>query len=75
MSAATTPVASAILTMRSVPSSRVVLDGKLLGETPVIGIAVSPGEHNVRFVHHEHGTRTMRVVVQPGESKTAAVRF
>lgn len=63
------------LSLSSIPASNVVLDGRPLGGTPRIGVAVAPGKHTVMFVHPEHGRKTITVTVRAGETKTAAVRF
>jgi serine/threonine protein kinase len=43
--------ALATLNVDSSPSSRVLLDGKLLGVTPIADLAVEPGTHEVVFIH------------------------
>jgi hypothetical protein len=53
----------------------VILDGRPLGQTPKIGVAVSPGLHTVMFVHPELGRKVQTVTVKPGGTATAAVRF
>jgi serine/threonine-protein kinase len=58
------------LNMNSIPSSSVVLDGKPIGNTPQIGIAVSAGTHTVVFVNAEQGfKKTVSVTVAAGETK------
>jgi hypothetical protein len=63
------------LNINSVPASGVILDGRPLGQTPKIGVAVSPGLHTVMFVHPELGRKVQTVTVKPGGTATAAVRF
>ncbi len=52
-----------------------ILDGRPLGQTPKVGVSVSPGSHTVVFVHPEHGRKVRAVTVQAGQTATAAVRF
>lgn len=52
--AAPSPVPAALAPARvninAIPAAHVVLDGRPLGQTPVMGIAVAPGSHTVVFV-------------------------
>lgn len=63
------------LNFNSIPSSTVVLDGRPLGQTPVMGVAVSPGPHDVLFVHPERGRKAVQVDVDAGRKRTVSVRF
>jgi hypothetical protein len=63
------------INLNSIPVSRVILDGKLLGLTPVIGHSVSPGAHNAVFIHPDGTRKSVSVRVGAGERKTAAVKF
>jgi hypothetical protein len=63
------------LNLNSIPVSNVILDGRPLGPTPKAGIAVSPGSHNVIFVHAEHGRKAKSVTVEAGKTATVSVRF
>lgn len=63
------------LNINSIPVSTVILDGRPLGQTPKVGVSVSPGSHTVVFVHPEHGRKVRAVTVQAGQTATAAVRF
>jgi serine/threonine-protein kinase len=53
----------------------VILDGKPLGQTPKVGVSVSPGTHTVIFVHPEQGRKAKSVTVEAGKTATAVVRF
>ena len=55
--------------------SNVILDGKPLGQTPKVGVSVSPGPHTVIFVHPEHGRKAKSVSVEAGKTAAAIVRF
>ena len=63
------------LNINSIPVSKVVLDGRPLGNTPKVGLSVPAGTHTVTFVHSEKGKQTVTVTVNAGETKTAAVKF
>lgn len=67
--------AKGTLNINSIPVSTVLLDGRPLGQTPKVGVSVSPGSHTVVFVHPEHGRKVRAVTVQAGQTATAAVRF
>lgn len=67
--------ATGTLNINSIPVSKAILDGRPLGSTPKIGLAVSPGSHTVTFFHAELGKRTVTVTVNAGETKAAAVKF
>lgn len=70
-----TPTGTAKLNINSIPLSSVLLDGKPLGTTPKLGVVVTPGSHNVTFIHPEHGRKNVTVTVADGQTGTAAVRF
>jgi serine/threonine-protein kinase len=60
--------------LNSIPASKVILDGRPLGDTPKVGVSVSPGSHTVLFVRD--GERQAKsVTVGPGEKKTVVHRF
>ena len=59
----------ATLDVLATPDTKVLIDGRLTGITPLKGLRVTPGQHDVTFVD-ETGNRTMTVSLQPGEGKT-----
>ena len=59
----------------SIPPSKVIIDGRPRGSTPVTGVRVSAGTHTVTFIHKTRGSKTRTVTVAKGQTKTAAVRF
>jgi hypothetical protein len=65
----------ATLNINSIPASRVVVDGRPLGQTPKVGLKLPPGAHTVVFIHPEHGRKVQRVTLQAGQAQTASVRF
>jgi hypothetical protein len=70
------PVAtSAWLDLSATPTAAVVVDGRPLGHTPRMGVAVAPGAHEVVFMHPDKGRRSRSVHVEPGARRSVAVRF
>lgn len=67
--------AVATLNMNSIPVSTVLLDGKRLGQTPLVGVSTKPGVHSVTFVHPQHGRKSVQVKLVPGQNRTVSVRF
>jgi serine/threonine-protein kinase len=63
------------LNINSIPASNVILDGKPLGQTPKVGVSVTPGPHTVIFVHSEHGRKAKSVNIEAGKTAAAIVRF
>ena len=61
--------------INSIPVSKVVLDGRPLGSTPKVGIAVSCGSHTVTFIHPEKGRKSVTITANPGKPATAATKF
>jgi serine/threonine-protein kinase len=60
----------ATVTLNSVPPSKVVLDGKPLGDTPQKDIKVSAGDHKVTFINSEQDLKkTVPFTVKAGETK------
>ena len=69
------PAAMGTLNINSIPRANVVLDGRPMGMTPVMGVSVTPGNHTVVFVHPEHGRKVAGANVQAGGTATVGVRF
>lgn len=63
------------LNMNSIPASKVLLDGKPLGQTPKVGVTVSPGSHVVTFIGTTRIKKTVTVTVGSGETKMAAAKM
>ena len=61
--------------LKGVSCSMVVLDGRPLGQTPLMGVQVSAGAHNVVFVNPERGRKSVHVDVDEGAKRTVSVRF
>jgi hypothetical protein len=65
---------SATLNINSIPVSSILLDGRPVGTTPKIGVAVKAGSHTVIFVNGS-SRKASSVTVGKGETKTVAIRF
>jgi eukaryotic-like serine/threonine-protein kinase len=63
-----TPVPRALLAISARPWASVEIDGKPYGRTPLPGILVEPGEHEVDLVNPEYWPRRRRVVLLPGST-------
>lgn len=69
------PAAQGTLNINSIPRANVVVNGRPMGMTPVMGLSVAPGPQTVVFVHPELGRKVGSANVQAGGSATIAVRF
>jgi hypothetical protein len=59
------------LRINSRPWAQLYVDGQLVGNTPQLGLRVSPGEHSIRLVNAQFEmSKTFSVFVEPGESVT-----
>lgn len=56
------------------PASRVLLDGKLLGVTPLMDLSIESGMHEVVFIHGVE-TREKTIRVDPGQAGRVHVTF
>jgi serine/threonine-protein kinase len=64
------------VSFNSIPAGAAVLvGGRPVGRTPVSGVSVPPGSHNVVFIHPEKGRKTAGVTVKAGQSTGVGVRF
>ncbi len=67
--------APARLNLNAVPAANVVLDGRPVGRTPLMGLKVKPGGHNIVFIG-PGGSRAVRsTVVGAGRTVTVGVRL
>lgn len=71
----TEAISQSTLNLNSIPPASVMIDGKALGQTPKMGVLVTPGKHLVSFVHPQLGTKIVSVAVDPGETKTVTVKL
>ena len=59
------------LRVQTRPWSKVFLDGRLLGTTPLTGIEVDAGRHTLKFVNPEFGIeKEIQVTVKDGDTAT-----
>jgi eukaryotic-like serine/threonine-protein kinase len=64
------------LSINSRPWSQVTIDGKLVGNTPQIGVQLSAGRHKVKLVNPELDmTRGFSVDIEAGKTTTKTVEF
>ncbi len=63
------------LSLSSRSTVKVIIDGVSAGKTPIVGLAVPPGDHQVVFVHPTKGQRQMTIHVEAGETVQRNVRF
>ena len=52
------------------PPTKVLVDGKPAGTTPINQYKVKPGRHDVTFADEKTGNRTMSITVAPSEGQT-----
>jgi hypothetical protein len=65
-----------MLRLNSRPWSQVYVDGKLVGNTPQMGLPLSPGSHSIRLVNAQMGlTKTFSVSVKQGQMVTKVVNL
>jgi serine/threonine-protein kinase len=82
--AAAAPVAAAPATkaaagnctinINSIPSSKIILDGRPIGLTPKMGVSVPAGPHGVMLIS-DNGRKAANATCKPGETRTIAVRI
>jgi hypothetical protein len=64
-----------VLDLSSDPTAAVVVDGRPLGHTPKLQVPVTPGAHEIVFMHPDKGRRARSVNVEAGARQSVAVRF
>lgn len=64
-----------IVSFASTPSTHVLLDGKPIGSTPLVGLGVPAGSHRVTFIRATREIKTITISVKPDQRSTASVRF
>ncbi|MBK9000223.1 MAG: PEGA domain-containing protein [Myxococcales bacterium] len=67
--------APARLNLNAVPAANVVLDGRPVGRTPLMGLKVSPGGHTIVFIGPEGARAVRSTVVGAGRTVTVGVRL
>jgi hypothetical protein len=68
--------ASGTLRLNSRPWSQVYVDGRLIGNTPQMNVALSPGSHSVKLVNPQLSmSKTFKVKIQNGKVTTKIVEL
>jgi serine/threonine-protein kinase len=68
--------AGGMLRLNSRPWSQVYVDGRLVGNTPQMGLPLSPGNHSIRLVNAQMGlTKTFSVAIKGGQMVTKVVNL
>jgi len=67
--------ATGIVNIRSTPWSNVIVDGRTLRATPIVGYRLPAGSHTIRLVTSDGRTATRRVMISPGRTSLVDVRF
>jgi PEGA domain len=68
--------AGGMLRLNSRPWSQVYVDGRLVGNTPQMGLPLSAGNHSIRLVNAQMGlTKTFSVSVKAGQMVTKVVNL
>jgi serine/threonine-protein kinase len=53
------------------PWSKVLVDGRLIGTTPLMNVPLSAGRHTLTFVNDDFGIRkTVKVQIEAGQTLT-----
>ena len=72
----TASAGESFLNINSLPASSVTLDGKPIGSTPKVHVAVSAGSHTVVFVNADQGLKKqINVTVGAGETRPAIAKL
>ena len=61
------------LSVNAIPWAAVSVDGRDVGETPLGGVEVSPGTHDIAFTHPQLGQRRQQVTVRSGAAARVSV--
>lgn len=69
------PVAKGTLSLDSSPPSKIVLDGRPIGDTPKAGLSVKAGNHTILFANPGGARKSVTVTVKAGESRSISVKL
>ena len=61
------------LSVNAIPWAAVSIDGRDVGETPLGGVELSPGTHDIAFTHPQLGQRRQQVTVRSGAAARVSV--
>lgn len=63
------PKGPGTLTLKTVPWTKVAIDGEPYGSTPVFKIKLQPGSHRMELVNEQEGIRVTRMItIKPGKT-------
>ena len=58
------------------PWAKVSIDGKYVDTTPIAGpLRLKPGEHTLSFSHSKFKSKTIKIILKPGETQLISVRL
>ncbi len=58
------------------PWAKVSIDGKYVDTTPIAGpLRLKPGEHTLSFSHSKFKSKTIKIILKPGETRFISVRL
>ena len=63
------------LNINSIPATKIVLDGKVLGNTPKVKVKVTPGAHQIKFVNDDGVKGELSVLVVANETIPIVFKF
>jgi hypothetical protein len=69
------PAQEGTLDLNSIPASQVIVDGRPVGSTPLVGVRIGAGRHTIVFVHPELGKKVRTIELSRGQRVTVAVKF
>jgi hypothetical protein len=63
------------LSVNAIPWANLFVDGRAMGHTPRLGIALEAGKHHLKLVTRAGETRTRTVDLSPGQDAKVTVMF
>jgi hypothetical protein len=58
------------------PWAKVFIDGKYVDTTPIADpVRLKPGEHTLSFSHSTFKSKTIKIILKPGETRLLSVRL
>ena len=64
-----------LVSLNATPWAEVIIDGRLVGETPIANLSLPAGQHVIVFRHPQLGERRQTIVVKPGALVRVAQAF
>jgi hypothetical protein len=69
------PAGQATLSFQSAPRANVVLDGRPIGKTPLAGVSVAAGMHNIVFIGADGRRKAQVATVTAGSKRAIVAKF